>query len=57
MRRPWEVTPEEARAQADRLRERRRAADREAAPLLTRQLAELDAEEEGHKPDSSDELS
>ncbi len=55
MRRPWEVTPEESRAEADASRERLRAADREAAPLLCQMLAEWDAEEVGLEPSSSDE--
>jgi hypothetical protein len=56
MRRPWEVTPEEARAEADRLRKRRRAADRLASSLLSTMLAEMDAEEECGGPASPEEL-
>ena len=42
MPKPWEITPEEARAAGERKRERLRAGDRLAAPLFARQLAELD---------------
>ena len=42
---PWELTKEEARAEGERLREELRAADRIAAPLFAKQLADMDAEE------------
>ncbi len=40
MPRPQDLTPEQARAEGERLRERSEAADREDAPLLAKQLAE-----------------
>jgi hypothetical protein len=55
MRRLWEVTPGEVRVEADQMRERLRAADCEAAPLLKQQLAELD-KEEGDEPTSPDDV-
>ncbi|MDB4931681.1 MAG: hypothetical protein JWM10_4165 [Myxococcaceae bacterium] len=38
---PWDATDEEMRAEVERLRPRRLAADHEAAPLLSAQLAEF----------------
>ncbi len=44
---PWELTEEERNAEGERLRARREQADREAAPLMSLQLLEAEAEETG----------
>jgi len=44
---PWELTLEEARHETEYLRAARRRADREAAPLLARQLVELEDQRRG----------
>jgi hypothetical protein len=56
MRRPWEVTLEQARAEGNALRECHLAADREASSLHRTMLAEMDAEEEGDELTSPEEL-
>ncbi len=45
-KKPWDLTAEERQAEYDRLRERRRAADRRAAPLFLAQQAKMDTENE-----------
>lgn len=46
---PSDLTDDEARAEGERLRERLRAADRIAAPLFARQLANEEVRAEGER--------
>jgi hypothetical protein len=50
------MSPREVQAEAEALRERRRAADLEAAPLFSTMLTERDAEDDDDKHISPDDL-